>query len=60
VREDFYFRLNVLSIELLPLRERIEDVPFLTEQFIGHFNREHRKVLQGVPEDGTQGLFVAG
>jgi DNA-binding NtrC family response regulator len=39
-REDLYFRLNVVPIEVPPLRERPEDVPLMAEHFIGHFCRE--------------------
>ena len=38
-REDLYYRLNVMSIEILPLRERKEDIPVLAEYFIGKFSK---------------------
>ena len=42
-REDLYYRLNVVPLNLIPLRERIDDIPALTENFINQFCKENGK-----------------
>ena len=50
-REDLYYRVNVVGVELPPLRRRKEDIPLLVAQFIERFNRLQGKSVEGiVPE----------
>jgi DNA-binding NtrC family response regulator len=44
-------RLNVYTIELPPLRDRLEDLPLLVAHFIREFNREHHKNVEGIGQD---------
>jgi DNA-binding NtrC family response regulator len=51
LREDLFFRLNVIRIHLPPLRERPQDLMALARHFLEHFAREHDRPLQGFAED---------
>jgi DNA-binding NtrC family response regulator len=48
LREDLYYRLKVVTIELPPLRERKEDIPALIEAFIAEFNLRHGGKIHGI------------
>jgi PAS domain S-box-containing protein len=50
-REDLYYRINVVRVELPPLRSRKEDIALLADQFIAHFNSLQKKSIQGLDRD---------
>jgi len=57
-REDLYYRVNVVRIELPPLRRRKEDIPFLVEQFVARFNRLQRKSVPGIAAEALSLLMA--
>jgi PAS domain S-box-containing protein len=56
-REDLYFRLNVIRLELPPLRARREDIPLLAEHFIEKLNRRTGKNVPGLSDEAMAVLL---
>lgn len=55
-RSDLFYRLNVIPFQVPPLRERIEDVPLLTEHFNHRFSGEYGKAPKQFTEDAIEAL----
>src|SRR4029077_3855682 len=56
LREDLYYRLNVFSLRLPPLRERKEDLPLLIQAFVNEFNTRNQRSIVGVDQQAMRML----
>ncbi len=56
-RQDLYFRLAIIPLTLLPLRDHKDDIPALLDHFIKHYNQKFRKNIQGVTKEADELLL---
>ncbi len=51
LRQDLFYRLNVIQLRLPPLRERVSDIPMLTRHFVDRYAVRHGRAVGGVSDD---------
>jgi two-component system response regulator HydG len=56
-REDLFYRLNVVTLPVPPLRERPEDIPLLAQEFLVRFAEKNRKAIKGFTPQAMDGLL---
>ena len=55
-RQDFYYRLNVIELEIPPLRARIDDIPVLAQHFLERIRKETNKPVEGINQQAINAL----
>ncbi len=56
-RQDFFYRINVITLRVPPLRERRDDIPLLVTYFLRHFARETNREVDSISDDAMQMLL---
>src|SRR5436853_6796023 len=57
-REDLFYRLNVITIDLPPLRQRKEDIPLLVEFFLNKYSEENERPVRRIPPEALRPLLA--
>ncbi len=55
-RQDLFYRLKVVTLQVPPLRERLEDLPYLALSFLNAFAKEHQRQVHGISPEALEGL----
>src|SRR5437667_3226435 len=58
LRQDLYFRINTVSIEVPPLRERREDIPMLVRAFLDRYRAKHGRNVEGIEPEAYRRLLA--
>jgi len=56
-REDLFYRLNVITIDIPPLRERVEDIPLLINHFLKIYQKQNNKNIDGISEEAQDAMI---
>ena len=56
LRQDLFYRLNVIQIQIPPLRERVEDISLLARHFVDHFAARHSRAVTGLTPEALEAL----
>jgi len=56
-RSDLFYRLNVITIRIPPLRERLDDIPLLADHYLSHFREKNKKAILEIDQDAMNALL---
>jgi two-component system response regulator HydG len=56
-REDLYYRLNVITVSIPPLRERPEDIPLLVDHFLRRYSQRNQRSIAGITKEAMERLI---